>query len=129
MLPVLIVAYRLRDFDILLHDEASNTTRSSDRTHRLCHRHYGGLAATQLSVTCTHGEDYLSRYVMVKLWPRDRDALTLCEVEVYPGKFSGKYMTAMVHMPDSQEKWFTSSLAIAYRKFLNKCTASNVRVK
>ena len=116
-------SHRLRDFDILLHNEASITTGTSDPTHRVCHRHNCKLAATQLSVTCAKGEDYLSRYVMVKLWPRDPDFLTLCEVEVYAGrsvkisdlprKISGMYMTAMVHMPASQEKWFTFSLDIA----------------
>ena len=88
---VFVVAHRLRDFVILLHDRPIvPSTGSSDRTHRVCHRHNGTLAATQLSVTCTHGEDYLSRYLMIILRPPNAGILTLCEVEVYPGPKSGK---------------------------------------
>ena len=85
---------RLRDFDIILHDKPIiPNTGSNDHAHRVCHHHNGTLAATQLSVTCTHGEDYLSRYVMIILRSSDAGVLTLCEVEVYPGPKSGKYTT------------------------------------
>ena len=91
---IFFVVNRLRDFDILLHDKPiTPNTASSDRTHRVCYRHNGTLTATQLSVTCTHGEDYLSRYVMIILRLRDPEILTLCEVEVYSEPKGGKYTT------------------------------------
>ena len=97
---------RLRDFDILLHDKPIiPNTGSNDHTHRVCHRHNGTLTATQLSVTCTHGEDYLSRYVLIILRPRAPDALILCEVEVYPGPKSGKYTTGSFNILALQGQW------------------------
>ena len=100
------VGNRLRDFDILLHDKPIiPDTGSNNDTHRFCHRHNGTLAATQLSVTCTHGEDYLSRYLMIILRPPNAGILTLCEVEVYPGPKGGKYMTASYNILALQGQW------------------------